>query len=536
MFSSSPAPFWKGNGGETTSRVFQKSNWTSGLVTVLSAESAVVEVDDNNSHKENNSQTPSLVANTTANVHSKQKSLRLEDREGRLPSIHATFVGRSNGMASAPELLLQQKRNHSSPQLGYIPTVSLVDENVSIESLTEALDTRMPNTLTASIPVPRSASSSSSALSADMYRSHSLTVQTDGLEQYTSRSTGRSPASRYGQWLSVNTPEGKTVDDYGFLCDMTDGEGSSDADGNYSSSRNTPKAMAIREIKWNTIMEKFSPSSIRKSKKVRRLVRQGIPDAIRGKVWLYLADTAKYRRPGLYEELKLREPLDIYETIERDIQRCYPNHVLFHEEQGVGQATLHSILKAYAHYNPEVGYCQGMGRLVGLMLMQLDEEATTIDQHMAGYYSPNLGKLRVDAEVFEHLLAGHSPMLAKHLDENGVVPLMYVTQWFLTLFTMALPWETVLRVWDVFYFGGNKFLFRVALGILDVSKDWLLRQCPSNTELLSYLLHLPVEKMQPDDILRAAFRIRLRRQEIDRLARRIEASQAIKDKRRASAV
>jgi hypothetical protein len=34
------------------------------------------------------------------------------------------------------------------------------------------------------------------------------------------------------------------------------------------SSRNTPKAIAIREVKWNTIMEKFPPSSIRKSKKV----------------------------------------------------------------------------------------------------------------------------------------------------------------------------------------------------------------------------------------------------------------------------
>jgi hypothetical protein len=32
---------------------------------------------------------------------------------------------------------------------------------------------------------------------------------------------------------------------------------------------------------------------------------------------------------------------------------------------------------------------------------------------------------------------------------------MYVTQWFLTLFTMALPWATVLRVWDVFYLGGK---------------------------------------------------------------------------------
>ncbi|RKP10628.1 rab-GTPase-TBC domain-containing protein, partial [Thamnocephalis sphaerospora] len=280
------------------------------------------------------------------------------------------------------------------------------------------------------------------------------------------------------------------------------------------------------EAKWAAIMNKFQPSSIRKSKKVRRLIKQGIPDSIRGTVWMYLANVDKYRKPGVYAELQDREHLEIHETIERDIQRCYPNHVFFAEAQGEGQATLHNVLKAYAHYNPAVGYCQGMGRLVGLMLMQLSEEdafwllVATIDQHLNGYYSPNLGRLRVDATVFEHLLASHSPALAKHLSDNGVVPLMYVTQWFLTLFTMALPWSAVLRVWDVFYFGGNKFLFRVALGILDISRDVLLRHCPENTEILSYLLHLPAEKMNADDILRAAFKVRLRRQDIDRLAKR----------------
>lgn len=35
---------------------------------------------------------------------------------------------------------------------------------------------------------------------------------------------------------------------------------------------------------------------------------------------------------------------------------------------------LSNILHAYAHYNPDVGYCQGMGRLVGMMLMQLPAE------------------------------------------------------------------------------------------------------------------------------------------------------------------
>ena len=33
----------------------------------------------------------------------------------------------------------------------------------------------------------------------------------------------------------------------------------------------------------------------------------------------------------------------------------------------------------------------------------------------------------------------------------------------------SLPWPTVLRVWDMFFFEGVKVLFKVALALLDLS-------------------------------------------------------------------
>jgi hypothetical protein len=78
-------------------------------------------------------------------------------------------------------------------------------------------------------------------------------------------------------------------------------------------------------------------------------------------------------------------------------------------------------LKAYAHYNPGVGYCQGMGRLVGMMLMQMPAEDTfwllvaTIEEYMVGYFTPTLSQVRIDSIVFEQLLAEHDPRLAQHL-------------------------------------------------------------------------------------------------------------------------
>lgn len=124
---------------------------------------------------------------------------------------------------------------------------------------------------------------------------------------------------------------------------------------------------------------------------------------------------------------------------------------------GTGQEDLHAILKAYAHYKPSVGYCQGMGRLVGMMLMQMPVEdafwllvATIESPYLQDYYTPTLRQLRVDAIVFERLLKVQDPKLATFLEQNDVGPLMYMTQWYLTLFTMSLPWASVLRVWDIF--------------------------------------------------------------------------------------
>jgi hypothetical protein len=44
------------------------------------------------------------------------------------------------------------------------------------------------------------------------------------------------------------------------------------------------------------------------------------------------------------------------------------------EKGGPGQMTLSNILLAYAKYNPEVGYCQGMAYLGAVLLMEMPEQ------------------------------------------------------------------------------------------------------------------------------------------------------------------
>ena len=58
-------------------------------------------------------------------------------------------------------------------------------------------------------------------------------------------------------------------------------------------------------------------------------------------------------------------------VIRRDIARTYPEHDFFKEKDGLGQESLFNVIKAYSLYDREVGYCQGSGFIVGLLLMQV---------------------------------------------------------------------------------------------------------------------------------------------------------------------
>ncbi|PWN50554.1 TBC-domain-containing protein [Violaceomyces palustris] len=297
--------------------------------------------------------------------------------------------------------------------------------------------------------------------------------------------------------------------------------------------------------KWTQILAEDDVVSAKKSRKVKKLVRSGIPSSMRGQVWLFLAGASVRRRAGLFEQLcktssgpkgkKGKEA--IYETIEKDLDRSFPDHQLFRGERSTGKADLEAILKAYVHYNPVVGYTQGMGMLVGLMLIQMPAEdafwllcALLRDVHMEGYYTQTMKQLHVDGVVFGNLLSTMDPELYNKLDSHGVQPIMFTPNWFLPLFTRVLPWDTLLRVWDIFFFEGPSWILRVALAIIRIVREPLMnpRTCPGQGEAMQLLLHPPQANLIPDNVLSCAFSVKLKDGDVRKLTR--NASKLVREK------
>ncbi|VVB02689.1 unnamed protein product [Arabis nemorensis] len=227
------------------------------------------------------------------------------------------------------------------------------------------------------------------------------------------------------------------------------------------------------------------------------LVRGGAPMALRGELWQAFAGVKKRRVENYYQNLLAADslgndieqeqmqhadekglstdPLAVVEKwkgqIEKDLPRTFPGHPALDDD---GRNALRRLLTAYARHNPSVGYCQAMNFFAALLLLLMPEENAfwslvgIIDDYFNDYYSEEMIESQVDQRVLEELVRERFPKLVHHLDYLGVQVACVTGPWFLSIFINMLPWESVLRVWDVLLFEGNRvMLFRTALALME---------------------------------------------------------------------
>jgi len=184
--------------------------------------------------------------------------------------------------------------------------------------------------------------------------------------------------------------------------------------------------------------------------------------------------------PGMYRELLHTKIAPCEETISRDIGRTFPKHHLFIDNNSLGQSALMNVLKAYSVYDPDVGYCQGMGFLSAMFLSYMPEEQTfwhlvaCLNNKKFGLsdiYRPGMPRVSKIMFTFDSLLATFLPKLAQHLEKEGLHPTMYSSQWFITLFSYSFRFEFVTRVWDIFLNEGWKIIYRVAVALMKMSES-----------------------------------------------------------------
>ncbi|KAK1836574.1 hypothetical protein QBC39DRAFT_247998 [Podospora conica] len=236
------------------------------------------------------------------------------------------------------------------------------------------------------------------------------------------------------------------------------------------------------------------------------------------------------RGPGTLPNMTTEVKTIVVEDIEKDLHRTFPDNIRFKPPQSAEPETpmtdpetgkapeteiitsLRRVLHAFAIYNPRIGYCQSLNFLAGFLLLfvETEEQAFWLLNVITRVYLPGTHEMslegsKVDLGVLMQSLKDSLPGVwrqiggdeldphpttkrfrprrgttkassAKHAaadaDPNRLPAItLCMTAWFMSCFIGTLPTETVLRVWDVFFYEGSRTLFRIALAVFKLAES-----------------------------------------------------------------
>lgn len=129
------------------------------------------------------------------------------------------------------------------------------------------------------------------------------------------------------------------------------------------------KILTTRSKKWSDLLKNDKP--LTKNNTLKRYVRKGIPGEYRMQIWMFIsgAETMKKKKPELYSLLRQLSPNQpIIDSVKIDIPRTFPENIFFSKSVELPEQ-LFNVLVAYAHHNTEVGYCQGLNYIVGMLFL-----------------------------------------------------------------------------------------------------------------------------------------------------------------------
>ncbi|KAF9548754.1 hypothetical protein EC957_005688 [Mortierella hygrophila] len=302
--------------------------------------------------------------------------------------------------------------------------------------------------------------------------------------------------------------------------------------------------MERRRQKWAIFMNDSAGELPPRSAKLKRYIRKGIPPALRGEAWFHYsgAEDKCKANPGLFKRLVAQAKAkgaanEHAEVIERDLHRTFPENINFKSQitkQQDGGTTLSTenvaaiqslrrVLLAFSLHSPTIGYCQSLNYIAGMLLLFMNEEQSfwtlsVIIQNFLpeGMYDVTMEGANIDQAVLMTLIMERLPTIwakfsggatSVEMDEGPGLPTvtLVTSHWFLTLFINILPVESILRVWDCFFYEGRKILFRVALTILRMHESEISK-IDDPLEVFQVVQNIPKRLIDCHKLMEACFK------------------------------
>ena len=265
------------------------------------------------------------------------------------------------------------------------------------------------------------------------------------------------------------------------------------------------KMQNLSKIWLNEIIPKWTEK--RKDKKIKEYFYMGLPDNVRGRVWMLCLGN-RFSITKEYYEIQVKnskEALKKYKInkknendksinnmnsinveninimkdkeksiniIELDIERTFPYLGLFKGDSPMAQ-DLREILRVFVISRPDIGYIQGLSFIAGILLLNMDKFKAFIslmnlilNPIMLPFYKMENESIQQRLKLFKQVFYSNLPELCEHFDELGLLPENYFLSWNMTLFTRDVNLELAKRIWDVFMIEGIKAIYSAAIVFL----------------------------------------------------------------------
>eukprot|EP00938_MAST-03A_sp_MAST-3A-sp1_P005214 g5214.t1 len=255
---------------------------------------------------------------------------------------------------------------------------------------------------------------------------------------------------------------------------------------------------------------------------LKRRIRKGIPSHFRGEVWFRMsgAKTLMENNKGEYQRLTgLKSKWE--QKIRVDLNRSFPHHELFQEGEK-GQDMLGRVLRAYSCKDEEIGYCQGMNFVSGVLLMEMEEEKAFWTLYamlnnkkydLRGLYKVKMRKVMQILYSLDKTYKRLLPRLKRHLDKTGLPINLFATEWIMTLYSNCLHLNVVRTIWDAFFNEGWKVIYRIGMAMLKIHRKKLLKLGLQEGNLL--LRALPKKVNDTEYLLKVAYGLSMPQRKID---------------------
>ena len=214
-----------------------------------------------------------------------------------------------------------------------------------------------------------------------------------------------------------------------------------------------------------------------------------IPTEMRAKVWLTFSGAEKrmVQHPEAYDQLCQRVTA-FHEAVASSSNQPHgqvaqsARRVLEQIEKDLGRtqadsgderlSAMRRVLCAFASFQPEIGYVQGMNFIVFALLTVFDEPsafwmlACIVTDWLPEHFSATMVGNHIDCRVLSTLTANHLPRLATRLHELDITAQLLTTRWFLCLWSSVLTEASLHRLWDFLFVSGPGSTMQAALACM----------------------------------------------------------------------